>query len=105
MAILVIGIIAALLVALTLGFALLVEIRSVRAEVARGNKTQRRIALVEGGRYRSSKRTHGERSARRADHEDRISRYVKASIDKLESIRDLLARLAAPGASPSNCPP
>lgn len=96
MAVLVIGIIAALLVALTLGFALLVEIRSVRSTIAHGNKTQHRIALIEGARYRSSKRTHGERAGRRADYEDRSSRYAKASLDKLEAIRALLVSFAAP---------
>ena len=91
MAVLAIGVVAALLVVLTLGFALLVEIRSVRREIAHGNKTQHRIALVEGGRYRDSKRVYGERAGRRADHEIRIGRYSRDSRDKLESIRALLA--------------
>jgi hypothetical protein len=95
-AILLIGVVAALLIALTLGFALLVEIRAVRDEIAHGNRTQRRVALVEGGRHRSSKRAHGERAGRRADHEDRIWRYAGNALDKLESIRALLASLVAP---------
>ena len=96
MAVLVIGIIAALLVALSLGFALLVELRSLRRLYKHANTTRHRVFKVESGRYRKSEHLRGTRAGVRADYEARILTYARSSVARLESIRALLASLVLP---------
>ena len=80
-----------------MGLALYVEFRALRGVLAHTHSTQKRIALVEGGRYRALKQSTGERAGRRTAYEDRISEYAKAACDKLDAIHALLApRLATP---------
>jgi hypothetical protein len=95
-AVLVIGIIAALLVALSLGFALYVEFRALRRVLTHANTTRHRVFKVESGRYRKSEHLRGTRAGVRADYEARILTYARSSVVKLESIRALLARLVPP---------
>jgi hypothetical protein len=95
-AVLVIGIIAALLVALSLGFALLVELRALRNVHAHANTTRHRVFKVESGRYRKSEQLRGTRAGVRADYEARILTYTRASVAKLESIRALLTGQVLP---------
>jgi hypothetical protein len=95
-AVLVIGIVAALLVALSLGFALLVELRALRRVFAHANTTRHRVFKVESGRHRKSEQVRGARAGVRADYEARILSYARSSVDTLESIRALLAKVAAP---------
>ena len=96
MAVLVIGFIAALLVALSLGFALLVELRALRSVHAHANTTRRRVFKVESGRYRKSEHLRGTRAGVRADYEARILAYARSSVAKLESIRAFLAGQVLP---------
>ena len=96
MAVLVIGIVAALLVALSLGFALLVELRALRRVHTHANTTRHRVFKVESGRYRKSEHLRGTRAGVRADYEARILAYARSSVARLESIRALLASLVLP---------
>ena len=96
MAILVIGTIAALLVALTLGVALYVEFRALRRVLTHANTTRHRVFKVESGRHRKSEQLRGTRAGVRADYEARILSYARSSVATLESIRASLSLLAPP---------
>ena len=96
MAILLIGTIAALLVAMSLGFALLVKLRALRSVHAHANTTRHRVFKVESGRYRKTEQLRGTRAGVRADYEARILAYARSSVAKLESIRALLAGQVLP---------
>ena len=95
-AVLMIGTIAALLIALSLGFALLVELRALRRVLTHANTTRHRVFKVESGRYRRSEQLSGTRAGVRADYEARILSYARSSVARLESIGVLLASLALP---------
>jgi hypothetical protein len=91
-----IGTIAALLIALSLGFALLVELRALRRVLTHANTTRHRVFKVESGRYRKSEQLSGTRAGVRADYEARILSYARSAVARLESIGVLLASLALP---------
>jgi hypothetical protein len=95
-AVLLIGTIAALLVALSLGLALLVELRALRRVFTHANTTRHRVFKVESGRYRKSEQLNRTRAGVRADYEARILSYARSSVAKLEPIGAFLASFAPP---------